>query len=107
MFTSTICFIDPSLLNEPSTFLTYIGLSSLFNLNPCFLVNSELITSPVALLSNNASTVIPSCVFILSSLIFTMTSLKVFISTFLTSFLVLSDSKVPVFISVASTLNLL
>ena len=59
--------IGPSLLNDPSTFLTCIGLSNFFNLNPFFLANSELMTNPVAPLSNNASTVIPSCVSSLSN----------------------------------------
>jgi len=47
-------------------------------------------TSLVAPLFNNASTVIPSCVFILSSPIFTVTSLNDLPSIFLTSFLVFS-----------------
>ena len=51
-----------------------MGLFIFFSLNPCFLANSKLIISSVALLSNNASTVIPSCVSILSSSIFTVTS---------------------------------
>ena len=76
MFTSTICSISPFLLSEPFTFLTYMGLSNFFSLNPCFLTNSELITSFIKLLSNNASTVIPSYISILSSSIFTITSLK-------------------------------
>ena len=76
MFTSTICSIGPFLLKEMSTFLIYIGFSIFFNLNLCFLTNSKLITSSVAPLSNNASTMIPSCISILSSPIFTVTSLK-------------------------------
>ena len=51
-------------------FLICIGLSNFFNLNPYFLANSELMTSPVASLSNNASTVfllpsdsgVPTCI---------------------------------------------
>ena len=95
--------ICPSLLKDPSTFLTYIGLSSFFNLKLCFLVNLELITNLIAPLSNNASTVIPFCVSILSSLIFTVTSLNVLASTFLTSFL---DSGTSAFIPLANTLYL-
>ena len=76
MFTSTIYSIGLSLLKEPSIFLTYIGLSIFFSLNSYFLVNSKLITSPVALLFNNASTITPSCVSILSKPIFTVTSLN-------------------------------
>ena len=76
MFTFTIFSIGPSLLNVLSTFLTYIGSSILFNLNPYFLVNSELITNFIAPLSNNASTITPSCVSILSNPIFTVTSLN-------------------------------
>lgn len=55
-----------------------MGLSIFFTLNPCFLVNSELITNPIIPLSNNASTVISFCIFILSSLIFTVISLNMF-----------------------------
>ena len=119
------------LLKEPSMFLTYMGLSIFFNLNPCFLANSKLITSPIAPLSNNASTVISSCVSILSKPIFTVISLNVsFLFVFFTStsfsflscpllsflffiFLFLSFSLIPsvfdapTFISLASTLNLL
>ena len=98
-----------SLFSNPSTFLTFIGLSNLFNLKPYFLANSELITSPVALLSNNTSTIIPSYVSILSSPIFTVTSLSVFPSIFLTSifFSVPSNFNMSAFISVANILNLL
>ena len=64
------------MLKKLSTFLTYIGFSIFFNLNPYFLTNSELMTSSVAPLSNNASTITLSCVSILSSLIFTVTSLR-------------------------------
>ena len=87
-------------------FLTYIGLSNYFNLNLYFLANSELIMSPVAPLSSNASTIIPSCISILSNLIFTVTSLEGFLFSFLTYFLP-SDSNAPGFISVANTLYLL
>ena len=73
---STICLIRPSLLKEQSTFLTYMGFSIFFNLNSCFLTNSKLIASLIVLLSNNASTIILSCISILSSSIFTVTSLK-------------------------------
>ena len=64
------------MLSKPSTFLTYMDLSNFFNLNPCFLVNFKLITNYIALLSNNVSTVIPSCISILSKPIFTVTFLK-------------------------------
>ena len=97
--------MGPSLFSDPSAFLTFIGLSNLFNLKPCFLANSELITSSVALLFNNTSTVTLSCVSILSSPIFTVTSHRGL--SFLVSFLLPSDSNVPAFISVANTLNLL
>ena len=69
--------ICSSLLKKPSTFLTYIDLSILFNLNHCFLTNSKLMTNPVALLSNNASTVTPSCILVPLSQIFTVTSLSI------------------------------
>ena len=67
-------------------------------------MNSELITNPVAPLSNSASTVIPSCVSILSSPIFTVTSLKVLSPTFLTFSSSLGASA---FIVVANILYLL
>jgi len=54
-----------------------MGLLIFFSLNPCFLANSKLITSPVAPLSNNASTITPSYVSIFSSPIFTVISLNV------------------------------
>ena len=94
------------LLSDPSTFLTFISLSNFFDLNPCFLMNSELITNPVTLLSNNASTVTLSYVSILSSPIFTVTSLNNFLSTFLTLSSFSSDLGVSVFISVANILYL-
>jgi len=102
--TSTVFSIGPSLLNDPSTFLTCIGLSNFFNLKPYFLANSELITNPVAPLSNNASTIIPSYVSILSNSIFTVTSLNVLPFIFLTSFS--SFLNVSAFISLANTLYL-
>ena len=76
MLTSTVYLISPSLSNELSTFLTYMGLSIFFNLNPCFLMNSKLITNFIAPLSNNAYTITPSCVSTLSSPIFTVTPLR-------------------------------
>ena len=76
--TSTICSTSPSLLKKLSTFLIYIGLSIFFNLNLYFLINSELITSSIAPLSSNISTVPSSCMSIHSSPIFTMTFLKIF-----------------------------
>ena len=48
-----------------------------FSLNPYFLTNSKLITSLITLLSNNASTITPSRISILSSTIFTVTSLNI------------------------------
>ena len=56
-----------------------MGLSIFFSLNPCFLPNSELITTSVAPLSSSASTVILFCLSTLSSLIFTITSLSTFL----------------------------
>ena len=75
-FHNTVFSIDPSLLNVLFTFLTYIRFFVFFNLNLCFLANSELITNPIALLSNSVSSVTPSCVSTLSGPIFTMTSLS-------------------------------
>jgi len=65
--------------------------------------------NPIALLSSNVSTVIPSYVSILSSLIFTVISLNDLPSTFLTFIfsLLSSGSDVLPCISLASTLNLL
>ena len=76
MLISTICLIGLFLFKEPSIFLMYIGLSIFFSLNLYFFANSGLITSSVAPLSNNTSTVISSCISILSNPIFTVTSLK-------------------------------
>ena len=56
------------------------SLSIFYNLNPSFHVNSKLIINPIVLLSNNtnnAFTIICSCVSILSSPIFTITSLNI------------------------------
>ena len=53
-----------------------LGLSIFFNLNFYFLINSELITNLITPLSNNASTIIPFCILILSNLIFTITFLS-------------------------------
>ena len=105
ILTSTIFSIGPSLLKNSSTFLTCIGLSNFFSLKPCFLANSELITNPVAPLSNKASTVIPFCVSNLSNPIFTVTSLNILPSVFLT--LVFSFSDASAFILLANTLYLL
>ena len=76
MFTSIVFSIGPSLFNILFTFFTYIGLSIFFNLNLYFLVNSEIMTNSIALLSNNASIVTPSYVSTLSNPIFTITSLN-------------------------------
>jgi len=51
--------------------------SIFFSLNSYFLANSELMTSPIAPLFNNTSTVTPSYMLILSNLIFTVTSLSI------------------------------
>ena len=80
------------------------NISNFFNLNSCFLTNSELITNSVTPLSNNASTVTLSYVSILSSPIFTVTSLNVFPSIFLTPSSFSSDLGASVFILVANTL---
>ena len=68
--------IGPFLLNILSTFLTYIGFLIFFNLNLCFLANSEFITNPIALLFSNASTITLSYISILSNPIFIVTSLN-------------------------------
>ena len=64
------------MLKELFTFLTYIGLSIFHSLNLCFLANPELITSPVAPLSNSASTVTLFCISTLFNPILTVTSLS-------------------------------
>jgi len=56
-----------------------ISFSIFFNLDPYFLVNSELITKPIILLFNNTSTVTPSHKLILLSPIFTITFFKRFL----------------------------
>ena len=61
-------------------FLIYIGLSNFFFLNLFFLMNSKLITNLVILLSNNASTTIPSLSSSYFDFIFTVTSLNNFFS---------------------------
>ena len=71
------------LLVKGIIYISYIYWSSIFfNLNLCFLTNSELITNLVILLSNNISIVTPFCISILSSkdqtsLIFTITFLNI------------------------------
>ena len=55
-----------------------MGFSIFFNLNLCFFINSELITSSVAPLFNSTSTVIPSYISTLSKPIFTITFLSLF-----------------------------
>ena len=105
MFTSTVCSIGPFWLNEPSIFLTYMDLSIFFSLNSYFLVNSKLITSPVAPLSNNASTIIPFWMSILSNPIFTVISLNNSSSlaflTLTSFFLVPSEFDIPTSILVS------
>ena len=91
----------------PSTFLIFMGLFNFFSLKPCFLANSELITSPIVPLSNNTSTVIPSCVSTLSSPIFTITFLKSLPSALPTLLSVPFSFNVLAFIPVANILNLL
>ena len=66
-----------SLLVKETIYIPYIyRFFIFFSLNPYFLENSELIISPVALIFNNPSTVTPSCILILSSFIFMVTSLN-------------------------------
>ena len=77
MLTLTMYSIDPSLFNKLSMFFIYIGLSIFFSLNSCFLANFKFMTSLVTLLSNNASTVIPSYILIFSNPIFTVTFLNI------------------------------
>ena len=79
MFTFTVFSISSFLLNVPFIFLTYISHSIFFSLNSCFLTNFELMTNLITLLFNNASTIIFLCVSILSSPIFIMTSLNMFL----------------------------
>ena len=62
-----------------------MDLSIFFNLNPCFLENSKLITNSITLLSNNASIITSFYISLLSNPIFTITSLNnSFFSIFLT-----------------------
>ena len=65
------------LLIKHSIHIPHINRSFyLFQLKTFLSCKSELITKPVAPLSNKVSTVIPSCISILVSPIFTMTSLN-------------------------------
>ena len=67
--------LNRSLLVEETIHISHIYWSFYFySLNPCFLANFKLITSSIALLFNNTSTVTPSCLSILSKPIFTVTS---------------------------------
>ena len=52
-----------------------------YNLNPCFLTNSELIINFIIALSNNASTITPSYMSIIFSLIFIITFINDFSSS--------------------------
>ena len=64
---------------EETVYIPYINRSFyIFNLNPYFLTNSKLINNPITLLSNSTSTIILSCISILSSLIFTLNFLNIF-----------------------------
>ena len=65
-----------------TTHSSYIGLSNFFFLNLFFLVNSELITNIVVLLSNNISTTIPSLLSFYFNPIFIITSLNKFSVSF-------------------------
>jgi len=66
--------LNRSLLIEGTIHISHIYWSfNFFNLNPCFLTNSELMTSFIAPLSNNASTVTPFYILILSKPIFIVT----------------------------------
>ena len=69
-------FYWPLLIEHPIHISYMISLSIFFNLNSFSLANSELITNPIVLLYNKASTIIHSCVSIFSSPIFTVTSLS-------------------------------
>jgi len=60
-------------LLQQSSFSPYIFCKIFFNLNSYFLVNSELITKPITLLSNNISIVTSSYTLILSNPILTVT----------------------------------
>ena len=69
-----------SFLIKHSIYIPHIYWSfNFFQLNPYFLANFKLITRPVVLLYNSTSIVIPFWVSILSSLIFTVTSLRAFL----------------------------
>ena len=74
------CVFNRSLLiakNHPH-FSCILVFLFFFNLNLCFFANSKLITNPVTLLFSNVSTIAPFWVSILSSPIFTVTSLNIF-----------------------------
>ena len=71
------CMLDRSFPIKKTVYIFHIyRLFDFLQFKSCFLANSELITNPIVLLSNKVSTIIPSCVSILSSLIFTVTSLS-------------------------------
>ena len=67
----------PPLLLVPSTFLTFMGLSSFYSVNPCFATALLSMNIPVAPLSKSAFTVTPSWVSSFSTLIFNHTSLSI------------------------------
>ena len=70
---------DKFLFIEETVYIPHINRSFyIFNLNPYFLTNSKLINNPITLLSNSTSTIILSCILILSSLIFTLNFLNIF-----------------------------
>ena len=71
------CMSNKFLFIEETIHVSYIYKSFIFfSLNPCFLVNSKLITNSVTPLFNNTFTIIPSYLSILSSPIFIVTSLS-------------------------------
>ena len=67
----------PLLLLVPSTFLTIIGLSSFYSLNPCFAAILLSINIPVTLLSKSALTITLLCISIFFTPMFNHTSLSI------------------------------
>ena len=74
------CMFNSSLLVKETIHISHIYGSFYFFLVWifAFLANSELITSPIAPLSNNTSTITPSYILIISSPIFIVSSLNMF-----------------------------
>ena len=83
------------LLFVPSIFLTIIGLSNFYSLNPCLAAILLSMNIPVAPLSKSAFTVTPLCVFNFFTFIFNYTSLSIL--KVLLTFLRLSPSLVVLF----------